>query len=368
MLGYKKDVRARQLRGRLRASITRRIEQLMSVRMQKRLADSEDAELLLGPEEHSETVADFTSTATTSEEEFDNLAFESDDLSLDFVGELLVGPVQLAELPIDNAPPSKMDMPAWSFPAEVSLKQLVTGLGGILLEGNLSQELITAVWSKLKLAAPSSELPASYRQMKSMLSSYLMKINKVYICGEGCRGYSKEPSTEACRVCGKADLQVKFEFFSIAEWLAKLYYIPAIATLMKLHARERFDPDAPINDVWQTFLWQRIYGEGGVFNSACDVSLAIALDGTSPYRKKVYSFWPIAVYALNLPPMFRFAEAFSLPWGIVPGPKKPTSLDGVMDVLVDELAALDNGINVMDSSVNAPLVLQARLLLVKVNL
>lgn len=78
----------------------------------------------------------------------------------------------------------------------------------------------------------------------------------------------------------------------------------------------------------------------------------MSADGVSPFGNRIsYSFWPIALSCLNLPPWMRMQLPAMWLCCIIPGPKEADDFQPVLDIIADELNALYmDGHSVTDSA------------------
>jgi hypothetical protein len=75
------------------------------------------------------------------------------------------------------------------------------------------------------------------------------------------------------------------------------------------------------------------------------------IDGVQPFgRQCLYSMWPITLYCLNIKPGLRIKLQYQMLYGIVCGPKSPSSLQSPLSLFVDDLLELyDPGVVVHDA-------------------
>jgi len=102
-----------------------------------------------------------------------------------------------------------------------------------------------------------------------------------------------------------------------------------------------FFPKTPgsIADVYDGAVWKSLLRRS---NGRPFIGLLCSTDGFGPFTSN-YSSWPIMAAICNLPPSIRIKHLLLL--GLVPGPKKPPSIHPFLEILVRELAVLENGIS-----------------------
>jgi hypothetical protein len=84
-----------------------------------------------------------------------------------------------------------------------------------------------------------------------------------------------------------------------------------------------------------------------------NLRLGLATDGINPYGRQSasWSTWPLVLINYNLPPWLLMKTSHLMVVLLVPGPKKPESLDPYLKIVIDELLVLwSAGIEVYDAS------------------
>lgn len=252
----------------------------------------------------------------------------------------------------EEAPSSSvraLSPPAWFGNAKVSANKYAKIMGNAFSQIGISQQSMGKVLKAVKAAVPvPNQLPSSFRQLLKLVSPDLLKLSKAFICPHGCPGSSSD--TGSCNSCNTE--REPFYFLDVCEWLQKLYGHPVVSKLLQCHGSAGLaNEDQHISDVWQTELWSQLFSEVGCFfGDKRSIVLSVAIDGTSLLRTKKHSCWPLVLNILNLPPALRFKPLFTLVWGILPAKRKPERLDGVFEILVDQLTRLNRGVYTLDSS------------------
>lgn len=259
--------------------------------------------------------------------------------------------------------------PAWPSNTKTSEKVYCKTMGKLFSDIGLSQVNVSKALAAFKsTVSEPNNLPGSFRQMLRAVRPDLLKVSKAYICPKGCGGYQMQQGD--CQSCKENAELVPFYFFDVCEWLQKMYSDRNIALLLKSHRLTVLADDEALWDVWQTRLWNELFSPSGPFggDKRC-VAMSLAVDGTSPFKRGNYNFWPFVISILNLPPNIRFSPFLSLLWGIVPAAEKPAGFNGAFDVLVDQLDRLNRGMLCMDASLTGDsqaFQLKGRLVLLKV--
>lgn len=88
---------------------------------------------------------------------------------------------------------------------------------------------------------------------------------------------------------------------------------------------------------WQKYILQdSVMSPEGCFDGS-NLVFNMSADGVSPFTHKSYSFWPIALSCLNLPPWLRMKLPAMWLCCIIPGPQTPDDFQPVLDIIADEL-------------------------------
>jgi hypothetical protein len=101
------------------------------------------------------------------------------------------------------------------------------------------------------------------------------------------------------------------------------------------------------------FFHGRLYNDFHVrklrlFQDPHDVALHMSLDGVQLTNMRHHEVTPVIFMNLNLPPEERYQVKNILAGLVIPGPKKAHHLDTFLRPLVDELLALDKGVDAFD--------------------
>ena len=106
-----------------------------------------------------------------------------------------------------------------------------------------------------------------------------------------------------------------------------------------------------VSDLHQSSTWKSRYQPNGLFQGDTrGISLSFCTDGMNPFSKEkvVYSMWPIVMTILNLPRNIRNLPGSMCLVGIIPGKAEPRNMDPYLDIIVDEIIAL-NGSQLYDN-------------------
>lgn len=99
-------------------------------------------------------------------------------------------------------------------------------------------------------------------------------------------------------------------------------------------------PDGCMADVYDTPLWKRFTSDPQMKEASLPIALTACTDGASPFKRRAYSFWPVAVECLSLPPWVRHTLFASHLLMLIPGPYKPKDFQPFLEIFVDELIHL----------------------------
>jgi hypothetical protein len=141
-----------------------------------------------------------------------------------------------------------------------------------------------------------------------------------------------------------------FDFIPIKSHMKRLFAKSAIAAQMTLRS-DAVPADEPISSVWQTEAWKRkVVDSGFAGRFPQGLVLHLSADGTNPFIFGSYSIWPVYFELYNLPLNLRRQYGNICITAIVHGPKAPSSLRGVCEVIASELATMyENPVDVFDA-------------------
>ncbi len=143
-----------------------------------------------------------------------------------------------------------------------------------------------------------------------------------------------------------------------------------------------------MDGLWDSPGWKQAVHDSGFSKEARNIALAMSADGVNPFKGVQHSMWPIlflvrverftryrrcsfrshcvlrcTVQNLNLDESARLLPENLLLFGVVPGPDAPSTLKPYLDLAVDELLALHEGVPAVDVDVKEQsFMLHARLL------
>ena len=207
-----------------------------------------------------------------------------------------------------------------------------------------------------KILPENNTLPTSYPEAVSMLKSHLTPIQEYHCCINDCvvfrdskihsyRGLSE------CPVCGESRYKSSttiprktFKYLPVTDRIIKWYGNEHTSYLLQSH-KETPTSSNREESIHDSKAWKDLYRDEGVFEGeARSLSFALCLDGTNPFSKEKYSYsmCPMLLIPLNLPLNLCKSAASIMLTGIIPGPGEAKNTDPYVDVLVDELLALNN--------------------------
>lgn len=216
-------------------------------------------------------------------------------------------------------------------------------------------------------------LPDNYDDALKFIEPFLVKPIIFHACPNDCilyRGEHKDLS--CCPICQEKRYTTggiprkRFTYLPIGPRLERLFGTSRLSELIQCHSHvRRFDNDYMF-DIHDSPMWKKAYSSSGQFkHDSRGIALGFCTDGVNPYQhnRVQYSMWPIVLALLNLPRHLRYLFNNLMLVGIIPGngSKEPT-IDAYLDVVVDEILALNNR-KMYDAYKQAPFQLKLNILL-----
>ncbi|KAL2609817.1 hypothetical protein R1flu_028390 [Riccia fluitans] len=127
---------------------------------------------------------------------------------------------------------------------------------------------------------------------------------------------------------------------------------PSLADLMRWHHENRSD-DGIMRTVGDSQAMQHVEATyDRLRDNLRAVRLGIAIDGFSPigFSWKSYPIWPVMLINYNIPPWLATKKGHMMLSLIIPGPKKPVTMDVYLEPLVEELKLLWDGVCAFDAA------------------
>lgn len=149
-------------------------------------------------------------------------------------------------------------------------------------------------------------------------------------------------------------------------------YMPAVpynnpieneAYAREARAKER----SRMTDIWDSPKWQKRVIDNKFLSaeSPANIVLAISTDGVNPFRKEMYSVWPIMATVLNYPSAIRTAFNRVLLLGLISGPLQTKKITTYLKIVVNEINELyASGVEVYDALHNKTRLVRVQILLI----
>ena len=201
---------------------------------------------------------------------------------------------------------------------------------------------------------PGNILPSSYKQAVKLLRPYLSPVKEYHCCINDCimfRDYcvGKYSQLTSCPICGeprfKSDNKSprkRFKFLSVATRITRFFGTYQTSILLKGHGQSEAGTVAGIHG---SPAWKEWYGKDGIFGGDTRaISFALCADGLNPFahEKTKYSMCPLFLIPLNLPDHIRKKSGSMFLTGIIPGRYEPKNMDPYVDLIVDDIMALNS--------------------------
>ncbi|KAM3216613.1 hypothetical protein P3L10_026054 [Capsicum annuum] len=220
-----------------------------------------------------------------------------------------------------------------------SLSQLavVSRMLNIKIEKNISQRGYNQMMQLLKESLPEDNIMLdSYYQMKKLVRSLGLPVEKIDCCELGCMLYWADDDEQftSCKFCSKPRYKrcvgsrkrklvpyKRMYYFSLIPRLQRLYASHAIAADMRWHHDHKKE-DGVMRHPLDSEAWKH-FNETHPFFAVepRNVRLGLCTDGFQPFNQsgRTYSSWPVIVIPYNLPPGMCMKEAYMFLTIIVPG-------------------------------------------------
>jgi hypothetical protein len=220
----------------------------------------------------------------------------------------------------------------------------------------LPVKAVRSQFTRLRKVLPTSHRLPSYAKARGVLEKISGVQPVVYeMCKKGCVLYRDEAGVgggayrglRACPECGLSRQNG-------TQLYTHLSLVQQLTTLAQHDdwCHEVFDP-SPANDqsesddVMRSILDSPAYakfhrehpGWKGVLGALCT-------DGVNPFKGSQYSIWPFMWKILNYSPVLASRTDKIILIGVIHGPRSPPSLQPVLRLIVEELVALWNGVQV----------------------
>ncbi|XP_071721863.1 uncharacterized protein [Rutidosis leptorrhynchoides] len=247
---------------------------------------------------------------------------------------------------------------------------------------NAPQGLINEFLQLAREFSPKEELciPEDFYRTKKVVKNLGLKHLTYDCCINGCMLYYKDDENmEACRFCEaprfkprrkgnrryKNVLFKKMHYLPLIPRLQRLYASPSSAQHMRWHYEHK-RPEGVMCHPSDGKAWKHFDKVHQIFSEdPRNVRLGLCADGFNPYGigASSYSCWPVVVTPYNMPPHMCLTAPFMFLTCVILGPKNPKALiDVYLQLLIDELKILWEGVPTYDISTNQNFLMKAALM------
>jgi hypothetical protein len=130
-----------------------------------------------------------------------------------------------------------------------------------------------------------------------------------------------------------------FSYLPLIPQLQRLYANYDTASWMRWAAEHKRQPGV-VRDITESAAFRSFAVNAGLFDDPRNVQLILSADGINPFKKGVYSCWPLLLQILNFSPLLRALPQCQILLGIIRGPRAPTNINIYLELFVDELLVL----------------------------
>ncbi|XP_015162550.1 uncharacterized protein [Solanum tuberosum] len=238
---------------------------------------------------------------------------------------------------------------------------------------------------KEELLPDGAVLPNSYYEAKKIIKELGISYNKINVCTNDCKLYSKEDSLlDSCKVCGASKWKINthsgetsnkkgkkialksLRYFPFKPRLQRLFMSTKTSTLMTWHKDERVY-DRIMSHPADSMAWKSFDELHPSFAlDPHNFLLRLATDGFQPFwnSKTSHCIWPVVFIPYNLPPWLCMIQENFILSMIIPGPNGPRdAIHTYLQPLIEELKELwEVGVETSDTSTRQNFKMQASLL------
>lgn len=226
-----------------------------------------------------------------------------------------------------------------------------------------------------------NSLPKCYGEVKSALHNFLTPTKEYHCCINDCVVFRDTDSVkyadlQQCPICGEPRYksgsdnipQKRFIHLPLETRIRRMFSHTETARLFQQHAAHEEGSSTQskmVSTIHETNIWKGWYSSGGIYDGdQRAVSFGMCTDGVNPFaaEKVNYSMWPIVLFPLNFPAHVRKLSSSMMLVGIIPGPKEMLNIDPYLDIVVDDVTAL-NGVEMYDAYNGCVFKLKATVLL-----
>lgn len=202
-----------------------------------------------------------------------------------------------------------------------------------------------------------NNLPGTYTDVHKRLNRFLTPVKEYHCCINDCIIYrdcttANYAHLDKCPVCKEPRYkdsnnkipQKRFHHLPLELRLRRMFGHKVTSQLLQQHTESNRNDSSSSSSIHNSSAWEEWYGPHGIFQGHTQaVPLGICLDGVNPFSKEnvSYSMWPIILFPLSLPHEIRKSSGSMMLTGIVPGPNEPRDFDPYLNVIVDDILALN---------------------------
>ena len=247
------------------------------------------------------------------------------------------------------------------FTPRRALRVHLAGLRGFARSAGLPSDIVNLIPKDLRPASSHFDIDPILRKFVSCPTCHCLypynpsgaPSRNSHFTASHC-SFMKTPSSSPCdtplwtkRVLGGGRIRsspcAKYYHQDLKSWLGRLISRKGMEDLLESYPQgARGDPDAPIDDIWQSPLFNNLKDRGGapflpgLLNEG-RVIFGFSVDSFDPFgmktAKQSVSSTGVWIFCVNLPPHLRFLQENMLLVGVIQGPHKP-SKDEITHMLV----------------------------------
>lgn len=197
------------------------------------------------------------------------------------------------------------------------------------------------------------ELYKSWKGVKrALIDRSGLQFSEHMYCSAGHQALRRkwDGTVKPCDHTGCTSRPAKYTYIYLWNRLEAWLQDPATGPMMFDKFRKNYRTSSSLGRLhsFQDFYSGKIFREafdelGGCEEIDNSIFLSLTTDGVRAFESVQYSYWPVLVHVLNLPPAERFKQRNIIPVALIPGPNAPVDLLSFLDPLFSELEELRKG-------------------------
>lgn len=142
----------------------------------------------------------------------------------------------------------------------------------------------------------------------------------------------------------------------LTEWLARMMSFKTFELSLEGSISRKKRKDGKMSDIWDGSMWRSFKLDGKIYTqSSGNLVFGFFCDWFNPYGKQSARHISVGILLMvcfNLPPDIRYDTHNLFLYGMIPGPREPTSeqMEPFLSPLIDELKTLSTGIYFSETS------------------